>query len=89
MSDSEVWDEEYMQAIVIDNGSATIKAGFSGDDKPISIFPTMVGRAKDYIDTIAATTENNIFIGIEAERQKDTLNITSPIQHGIVNSWDD
>eukprot|EP01084_Bolivina_argentea_P048108 88653_1 len=88
MSDSEDWDEEDMQAIVIDNGSATIKAGFSGDDKPISIFPSTVGRVND-IDTISSTTTQNIFVGIEAEQQKDTLNIKYPIQHGIVTSWDD
>lgn len=30
--------------IVIDNGSGNIKAGFSGDDGPRAVFPTLVGR---------------------------------------------
>jgi actin-related protein len=29
---------------VIDNGSATIKAGFGGDDEPRFSFPTVVGH---------------------------------------------
>ena len=33
-------------AIVVDNGSATIKAGFAGDDAPRSVFPSIVGRPK-------------------------------------------
>ena len=35
-----------VQAIVIDNGSGMIKCGFGGDDAPRSIFPNIVGRAR-------------------------------------------
>ena len=38
-SDSDSGDE----AVVIDNGSATIKAGFAGDDAPRAVFPAIVG----------------------------------------------
>ena len=31
-------------AIVIDSGSGTVKAGFSGDDAPRAVFPPVVGR---------------------------------------------
>ena len=33
-------------AIVIDAGSGTCKAGFSGDNSPRSVFATVVGRPK-------------------------------------------
>ena len=38
--------EEEVSAIVIDNGSGTIKAGFAGDDIPKRIENMVVGRPK-------------------------------------------
>ena len=37
-------DDDDVAAIVIDNGSHSIRAGFAGDDAPISVFPSVVGR---------------------------------------------
>jgi hypothetical protein len=34
------------QALVIDNGSGMVKAGFAGDDAPRAVFPSIVGRPK-------------------------------------------
>jgi actin len=34
------------KSVVIDNGSSWCKAGLSGDEKPTSIFPSIVGRPK-------------------------------------------
>ena len=33
-------------AVVVDNGSGMIKAGFGGDDAPRSVFATVVGRPR-------------------------------------------
>ena len=33
-------------AVVIDNGTDSIKAGFAGEDAPCSVFPSVVGRPK-------------------------------------------
>ena len=33
-------------AIIIDNGSGMIKAGFAGEDAPRAEFPSIVGRPK-------------------------------------------
>ena len=38
--------DEEVTAVVIDNGSGVIKAGFSGDDAPRTVFQNVVGRAK-------------------------------------------
>jgi actin-related protein len=38
--------EEGPKAVVIDNGSETIKAGFAGDDAPRSVFSATVGRPR-------------------------------------------
>lgn len=35
-----------ISAIVIDNGSGVIKAGFGGDDAPRSVFTNLVGKPK-------------------------------------------
>ena len=36
-------DDDDVSAVVIDNGSCLIKAGFAGDDCPRAVFPTVVG----------------------------------------------
>jgi len=36
-----------LEVIVIDNGSGSIKAGYSGEDAPRSIFPSIVGTVED------------------------------------------
>ena len=38
---------EEQQTCVIDNGSGVVKAGFSGEDAPRAIFPSIVGRPKN------------------------------------------
>ncbi len=36
--------DDDVAAIVIDNGSGIIKAGFASDDEPRAVFPTIVGQ---------------------------------------------
>ena len=38
--------EEEQTALVVDNGSDMIRAGFSGDDAPCAVVPTIVGRPR-------------------------------------------
>ena len=38
--------EDEIAALVIDNGSGMIKAGFAGDDAPRTSFPSIVGQPK-------------------------------------------
>jgi actin len=69
------------QTIVIDNGSAMMKAGFAGEDAPRAVFPTIVGRPKKVE-----------FIGDEALYKRDVssiMDLNYPIRAGIVESWDD
>lgn len=37
---------EDVSALVVDNGSGMCKAGFAGDDAPIAIFASVVGRPR-------------------------------------------
>ena len=40
MADGEV------AALVCDNGSGMVKAGFAGDDAPRAVFPSVIGRPR-------------------------------------------
>ncbi len=40
-------NEDYKPNITIDNGSGYTKAGFSGEDEPKIIIPTIVGKPKN------------------------------------------
>jgi actin-related protein len=39
-------ETEYLNPIVIDNGSGMCKSGFAGDDAPRAVFSSIVGRPK-------------------------------------------
>ena len=79
--------EENFQAVVIDNGSGMCKAGLSGDDAPRSSFPSIVGRPK--YENIMVGMNKEAYVGEEAQAKKGVLKLSYPIEHGIVNNWDD
>lgn len=45
-------DEEETTALVCDNGSGLVKAGFAGDDAPRAVFPSIVGRPRHQVSHI-------------------------------------
>ncbi|EUD65314.1 beta-centractin [Plasmodium inui San Antonio 1] len=76
------------QPIIIDNGSGYVKSGFAGDDVPNLVFPSYVGRPK-YKRVMAGAVEGNIFVGNKAEEYRGLLKVTYPINHGIIENWND
>ncbi len=75
-------------SLVVDNGSGLCKAGFSGEESPRSTFPCIVGRLKT--QNIMSGQENkDIFLGQEAQEKRRSLLLKYPIEHGIINNWDD
>ena len=70
--------------IIIDLGSGHVKAGFAGEPGPRLIFPNLVGRPR----TPGAEPTEPI-VGAQADQQRATLQLTSPIDHGFVADWDD
>ncbi|KAK2949120.1 putative Actin [Blattamonas nauphoetae] len=83
--------------IVIDNGSGWMKAGYSCDDKPKAVIPTMVGRPKNRVVTDdderthkkQDKAEKECYIGEEAQLKRGALVLGYPIQKGIITNWDD
>ena len=79
-----------MRSIVLDCGTGIVKAGFSGDDAPISVFSTVVGHPKHAPTSMVVTKPTRQFyVGDEAQRNRGMLDLRSPIQHGIVTDWQD
>jgi actin, other eukaryote len=84
------FDQE--EFVVIDNGTAFIKAGFSGQDLPRLVIPTIMGEKVELIDPSMAQAnatdqqeERKSYVyGNEAFAQKSTYTTYQPIERGII-----
>ena len=88
-------------AIVIDNGSSVIRAGFSNEDRPSCEFRSYIGFNKyDKVLESSYTARNNVYftlcsdlqtrwIGDELNNRRGLCALKYPIQHGIIENWDE
>lgn len=79
---------EDIPAIVLDNGSGMVKAGFSGDDAPRCVFPSLVGVPRHDRAMLGAAPKET-FVGDDALMKKGVLTLRYPVEHGVITSWED
>ncbi len=73
-------NDSTQSAVVIDNGTGTIKAGLGGEDEPSCIFDSVIGFGLDSRDS---------YVGDEAQSRREVNSLRRPIQRGLVSNWDD
>lgn len=75
-------------ALIIDNGSGMVKAGFSGEAQPCVEFPSIIGTPK-YKKSLKHMKDGKmLFVGSDAYDKKGVLKLSYPIEHGIVTDWE-
>ena len=78
------------QPLVIDNGTGMTKAGFAGTDKPRVVFHSYVGRPKHQRVMNGGALEGcDVLIGAKADQHRGALILSYPIEHGMVQNWQD
>lgn len=59
-------DAEEIHPLVCDNGTGMVKAGFSGDDAPRAVFPSIVGRPS-HMEVKGGMEQKDAYVGDEAQ----------------------
>lgn len=74
--------------VVIDNGTYTMKGGFSTADSPQCRLASMVGHGR-HKGAMSSLGLKETYVGAAAQSLRGILNISHPIRQGAVQSWDD
>lgn len=89
-------DSKGRTIVVCDNGTGFVKCGYAGANFPAHIFPSIVGRpiirAVNKIGDIDVKQKyciRDLMVGDEASKLRSMLEISYPMQNGIVRNWED
>jgi len=78
------------RVIVCDNGTGFVKCGYAGANFPTAIFPSLVGRPiLRYEQKIDDVVLKDVMVGDEAAKIRAMLEVSYPIDNGIVRNWED
>jgi actin, other eukaryote len=80
-------DHDFNEAIVVDIGSHTTRAGLSGHDYPKVIEETVVGRPR--LAGAVTLDHKDLYIGREAIEKRDILELSRPVKYSIVQNWEE
>lgn len=77
--------------VICDTGTGVIKAGFAGQQEPQAMFPTLVGRPMMRYDQglSGGARLADLVIGEDACMNRSMLQVSHPIQNGVIKNWDD
>eukprot|EP01065_Artemidia_motanka_P052122 TRINITY_DN9333_c0_g1_i1.p1 TRINITY_DN9333_c0_g1~~TRINITY_DN9333_c0_g1_i1.p1 ORF type:complete len:375 (+),score=100.79 TRINITY_DN9333_c0_g1_i1:92-1216(+) len=80
----------FSRTVVIDNGTGTIKAGFSGEALPTLLFANVVGTAKYPVEMVGGTLGQDArVVGENALTHRGVLKLSYPMEHATVSQWSD
>ena len=79
-------EEEEVEVVIIDNGSAFIKAGFAGDEAPRYVFENILGCLRQ--PGLQVPVGSQPFVGDKFRLNRGMLAHRWPIENGIVTKWD-
>lgn len=75
-------------AIVLDNGTGTIKAGFASECAPRVCVPNLIGRPRYFNLFASDPCIDPILFGSEALQKRGGMTLSSPMFNGLVFDWD-
>ncbi|OVA08322.1 Actin-related protein [Macleaya cordata] len=61
-------------------------AGFAGDDAPCVVIPSLIGRPRNR-HAMIGIGQKETYIGDEAQARRGVLQLSYPVDHGIVRDW--
>ncbi|EFC49757.1 hypothetical protein NAEGRDRAFT_30071 [Naegleria gruberi] len=82
-------NDEEPQPVIIDIGSGVSKAGFGGDDAPRCVLPSIIGKPKQNSKLSSLLGQRSVFVGDEAQSKRGLLDLSNPIERGLVSNWED
>ncbi|KAJ5066287.1 actin-related protein 2-a-related [Anaeramoeba ignava] len=90
MNQPELAEKGNKNVIVCDNGTGYVKVGYAGANFPRYTYPSMLGRpVLRFEEKVEDVEIKDIMVGEEAAKVRNMLQISYPLENGIVRNWED